>query len=83
MAIVYEVFEFKQGKSLKDTNGPVTYIRVEAGEDKYAVLKSVDLPGNVYGYGLSEVKDTIAEQMKLAQEITRLETLVETLAEAS
>lgn len=80
MAIVYEVFEFTQGKSLKDTNGPITYIKVEDGEDKFEVLGCVGLPGSVYGYGLAEVSDTISEQMKLAQTIRQYETLAETLA---
>jgi hypothetical protein len=81
VAIVYEVFEFKQGKSLKDISGPVTYIKVEDGQDKFAVLDKAGLPGNVYGYGLQVVEDAVAEAMDLANEIDRLECLIETLAE--
>jgi hypothetical protein len=79
VAVIYEVFEFTQGKSLKDINGPVTYIKVREGEDKFKILEKEELPGNVFGYGLREVPNLLEEQMKLSQEYYRVAKLVDKL----
>lgn len=59
---IYEVFEFRNGKSVKHVEGPLMFIRVEDGENRHDVLEAVGLPGNKYGYGLREITDFEAER---------------------
>ena len=67
---VYEVFEFKDGHSMWNIEGPFTYIAVGDGEDKFKVLERLGLPGNTYGYGLREILDLEVEVTRLADWLT-------------
>lgn len=82
MTRFYAVFEFENGKNVENTNGPLDYIRVEEGQDKFEVLAQLGLEGNTYGYGLRDITETAElELLELTAQQMRFNRMQHKLAD--